>query len=439
MSSIKFQDPYYVEVDNAVLTSSDGSKNVDLKDYLISISIVEDIYSHFIHCELNIYDYESLSTSFPLLGEEYFRITFYTDKQEQTTYDFLMYKNIAGGFSDTNKMQYYTLVGVSLDKVIDSGLSISKSYSNLSYAGIVDKIFNDYFSKLNKRIFIEPTKGIQKFIVPGISPFQAVELCKKRSIPVKEPYSPYLFFQNQNGFFYTTFDGLYKSAAASDSTKILHSFVQKLPRSDIEERSVSPLDNLTLGDNSINDVISFDVVEKYNTIDKIKNNAFYGTTRYFDVTTKSFSVKEFNVNKYKNNYKLGNNGGEFNTGPFINNFLNAKSAGPLIPVNSARVFDGSTVDYFPDAYSSMQAYLELIIQERVNVNIYGDNKIKAGDSFNLGAILPNGKLDPTVGGSYLISTVKHLITFDTQPRYINSLECIRGNFMMPIGDIVNAR
>lgn len=440
MSSVKFQDPYYVEVVNATLISGDGQKNVNLKDYMLSISIVEDLFTPYIHCEINIFDHTSLATNFPLVGEEFFNITFYTDKEQQTTYNFLIYKNISGGFSETNKMQYYTLVGVSVDRIIDSGINFSKSFNGLSYAGIVDSIFNDYFSSLNKKIFIEPTKGVQKFIVPGISPFSAINLCRRRSVPVREPYSPYIFFQNQEGFNYVSLETLYRNALAKPESRILHSYVQKLPKANVEERSVSPLDNLTMGDNSINDVISFDVVEKYNTLDKVKNNVYSGTVSYFDITTKSFSLgKEHNINKNKNNFALGNSKGEFNTSSFIQKFLLGKTSGPVIPVDSARVFDGSTIDYLPDAYGSIKAYLELMIQERLFINIYGNNQIKAGDRFNFGAVLPNGALDPTTGGSYLISSLKHIITFETQPRYIIAMECIRGNFMLPIGEIVNAR
>lgn len=427
-------DSFHVNLESVILASRDGSKTLNLKDYIYSISIVEDVFSPFIHCEINVFDYNYISTKFPLIGEEFLSITFSADKQ-QTTFNFLVYRNSFGGFNDTNKMQYYTLFGTTLPYALDGAIKVSKSFSNLSYGEIVNNLFNSYFSNSQKIIKVEPTKGIHKFIVPGISPFSAISLCKKRSVSVKEPYTPFLFFENQEGYNFVSVNTLFGNSLQLPGAQIRHAFVNNLPGQDEKERSLSPLSTNVVAENTINDVLSFDVVDKYNTVDKLRHNVFYSSVRFFDLTTKALNTKEFKLSDSKNKFFLGN-GGEFNT-PFLTDELSRgfSISGPLTVVDTGRVFDQSSVDFYPDALASMNAYKELMLQERVTINIYGDNTIKAGDVFNFVAVLPTGKLDPTVAGNYLIISLKHLITIDSQARYIQALECVKGNYIDDIGGL----
>jgi len=426
------KDAFHVDLKSATLISGNSEKFLDLKDYILSISVVEDIFSPYVHCELNIFDYNYITTKFPLIGEEYFSLVFSSDGQEETKYDFLIYRNSLGGFNDTNKMQYYTLYGTTLPYAIDGAIRVSKSFNNQSYAEIVSNLFNDYFKKTIK---VEPTKGVQRFIAPGVSPFTAIDLCKKRSISVKEPYTPYVFFENQKGYNYVSVNALFNTSIRSPSSKILHYYVNTLNAGDDQERSLSPMSLNVVGPNALNDVLTFDIIDKYNTVDKMRNNVFYSSARFFDITTKSFSVKEFDLNKKKETFLLGN-GGEFNTPRFVQALSKGFSAsGPFTVVSTARAFDQSSVDFYPEAMASMNAYKELMLQERVSINIYGDSTMKAGDSFKFGAVLPTGKLDPTVSGNYLIISLKHIITIDSQPRHITAIECIRGNYIDDIGDI----
>lgn len=429
-------DNYSVDVQSIYITSLDGSKVLDIKSSVIAISIVEDIFSPYISCELSILDFNNIVNTFPLVGEEYLIINFQKEdagglETTQTSYTFLIYKQSKGGIGENNKFQGYVLNGVSIERFLDNSLNFSQSY-HASYGEMVRSIYNQYFSSSGKEVVVEPTKGIHKFIAPAVSPLTAINMIKKRSLSTKEPYSPYVFFQNQKQIVFSSINTLFSNAIQSARAKISHYYTNALLQQDT---SMAP--PLILGDNSVNDIISVSILNKYDSISKADSNVYSGTSKYFDLTTKAYVRRPFNFTEKKSEFFLGNPKGTETSASFADKLSGSGIGGPFSFTDIGTVVDGVSQDFYPEAKMSMIAYRELILQERIVINMYGNNNIKAGDAINLALTLPDGKIDPTLSGYHLISSVKHMITFDNQSTYMLSLECLKGSYIKKVEDLSN--
>lgn len=424
MDKAPFQDQTFVNLDSVMLVSGDGAKVLDIKNYVISISIAEDIFSPFITCEVNVVDFNQIAFNFPLVGEEFLVVNFWVDQEKPSSFTFNLYKNGGGGVSENNKFEVYTLYGITPEKLIDGTIRVSQSFRG-SYSEIAQRIFEENFSKFGKELTVEPSKGSHLYVSPNITPLTVIDLCRKRALSVKEPFTPYLFFQNQKGYYFTSIHNLFKDSTNRNRGNREHVYGLNLKEDGFR---TSHLSSYKVDGNRYNDVGAFGVVDKYNTLDKLTRNVFRATSKSFDLTTKAFIQKEYKLDSKGNNYFLGNNNGLPNSESFIRRFDGKGNAGPFIVTDVAREYDGSSTDFYPEYAASLNSYKELITQERLNISIYGDNTIMAGDAFNFTSFLPDGKVDPFVSGNYLVSSLKHVITIDSQTNYILALECLRGDF-----------
>jgi hypothetical protein len=429
-------DNYSVDVQNCFIVSADGTMVKVIKNNILSVNIVEDIFTPFIMCDIAIIDYNQLSETFPLVGEEYFIINFSKNsdngqESKQTSYTFLIHKQSQIGIGENNRFQGYVLHGISYARVADAATYFSQSYHQ-KYSTIAESIFNQYFSGIGKNIIVEPTKGVQKYVVPNITPLTAINRLRKRSISEKEPYTPFLFFENQESYFFVSVNTLFVNALTKQRANIRHYYVNALLTQGDKNTLTDP--TIIIGQNAINDIISLSVLHKYDTMSKSRNNTFSTTSKYFDLTTKAFVRVPFTLSEKQRSFFLGNQN-PTNTDSFRNKLEGVGIGGPYTITNIGRVAEGCSRDFYPEATSSINAYTDLLLQDRILVNLYGDNNFKAGDAINLAITNIDGKLDPTLAGNHLITRVKHMITFDTQPTYIISLECIKGSYITEIGSM----
>jgi len=429
--SDKTTDQYSVSVDSIYIVSADGSKPLDIKNFVLTISIVEDILNPFISCHVAVLDFDDIAASYPLLGQEYLIVNFTKEKggaYRQSSFTFLLYSQTKGGVGENNKFQGYILNGVTIERFRDKSLSFSRSFHD-TYSGMVSNIFDLYLKNTGKEISVEPTQSVQKYICPYLSPLKAIEVLRKKSVSQKEPYTPYLFFQNQERFVFQSYYTLFSNSLNNPSARKVHYYANF--------QSPLPTESNIVDTDRVNDILSISILNKYDTVRLMDNNALSSTTFLFDLTTKSYQRPSFSLSSKESKFEFGNRG-RFLKNSFTDQFEKIGSPGSYYVTDViGRYSDGSSKDPFPEAVSSMMSYLEIATHDRVVVNLFGDNNIKAGDAIQLGITGIQYKddklqLDPTLSGYYLISTVRHMITLDSQPRYMVSLECLKGNYLKDI-------
>ena len=415
--------PGKVEIQQAFVFNKLGMNSI--VNNLLTIDIYEDIYAPFVYCDILVIDYNKLSSGLPFIGEEFFQIEFKTENGETISYLFFLYQQDKGGIVSNNKAQGYTLHGVTIERAFDNAKTVSRAYKG-TYASIAGQIFDDYVKKDTGLEFnYQQTKSIARYIPPLISPLQAIEYCRRRAVPSNPPFTSYLFFRNARGYHFTSINGLF-NMAANQMEGVTHVFGSKSPDPQLsDEETVG-------GMQTRSDIIAFDPQAKYNTVDKIDRGAYNTISYSFDLTTKSFvQRKSFNLSKGKGSFVLGS-AGEFNTEEFLETFEDARCGVSYVPTDFSIELEGTQTDFYPDAVAEMNSYMHLVGQQQAGIIMYGDSSITSGQVINLLVYKPSDEetvpsIDETHSGAYLLSRVRHQLTFGTNNTYEIHATGIRGS------------
>lgn len=414
--------PGKVIIESATIYNSLNSNSII--NNLLSVDIYEDIYTPYVYCEILIIDYNKLASSLPLMGEEFFTIRFKTSEGQFISYTFYLYQQDNGAIMSNNKAQGYSLHGVTLERAFDATKTVSRAYKG-SYASIAGQIYDDFVKKdIGLEIEYEPSKSIVRYIVPQLSPLEAINYCKKKAIPNSGVYSPYTFFRNARGLHFISFNSLFQMAGNA-SENIIHIFGNSSsnPTSENEE--------IVGGSRTRTDIISFEPNSKYNSVNKIDRGTYNSLSYSFDLTTKQYILrKQFNLKDNKNKFQLGNSG-EFNSEQFLDTFTDTRCYVEYMPTDFSIELEGTQTDFYPDAIGEMNSYLGLFGQQEVSMLMYGDSNLTSGHVLTVGVYKPTDQniipeFDQTLSGNYLIARIKHSLIIGTQNTYELHITGIKG-------------
>ena len=209
MSEIKYAGE--VELTKLVLISSSGVA-IDLTELVITINMFESVFSHAMSGSILIGDTNNLAVNLPIIGQEYLRIKLNTPSLDDNAIDysenvFVIYK-IKKRVSD-GQMQVLELQFTSPEMLKSNRTRISKSYTNTVDNIAEDILTNERYLDTKKDLFIEPTTGIRRMVVPNLHPYDILTKLATESIS-KESGSPhYMFYENTRGLHFRSLQSLY--------------------------------------------------------------------------------------------------------------------------------------------------------------------------------------------------------------------------------------
>lgn len=394
--------------------------------YLLNIDIYEDIYSPFVYCDMVFIDYDEFTKEFPLTGEEYFVISYQSFGGKSVRYHFLLYKLDNVGMTTTNSAAGFVVRGITLERAFDSGKTISTAYT-----GTCSQIAAAIFDTINPndrgglQLNYEPSRGIDHFIPPQMSPLSAIGEMRARAVPLGEARSPFLFFRSSEGYFFQSMNGLYNTSAAKSAAQKVHRYVAATPSPEKDEES-----------KSFNaDIVEYDISEYFNTLSKIDDGGFNSHVYAFDLTTKWFGLRQaYNAVDHKNKFQLGGDG-MGNRSKFMSAFNNTRCSAHFVPVDMAREFMGTSKDTYPDFMGEMAGYMNLVSEHNVRYTIYGDSDVTAGQVMKI--LVPAARDYVRAGetqrsrsdmfsGSFLLTSVRHSLTFGENIQYYTVISGISG-------------
>ena len=177
MSEIKYAGE--VELQKLVLISSSGTA-IDLTELVININIYESLFSHAISGSILIGDTNNLAVNLPIIGQEYLMVKLNTpslegDKEsiDFTENVFVIYK-IKQREADGN-MQVLELQFTTPEMLKNNRVRVSKSYTETIDNIAEDILTNTKYIDSKKDLFIEPTVGIRRMVIPNLNPYHALK------------------------------------------------------------------------------------------------------------------------------------------------------------------------------------------------------------------------------------------------------------------------
>jgi hypothetical protein len=397
-----------VEVRTLIIVSERGT--TELRGSFVSASIYESIFTPGMVCDIKVLDMNDQLGQLRLSGDETILFEIYVLGSEVASYVFALHELSELENVGAQKGKMYTLKCVSEEAMYAKTNYVQKSY-NLLCSEIVQDIHTNYL-KSQKPLNIEATKSPQRIVIPNKSPYEAINMIKKRSVSEDEKSSLYVFFENrqneQQSFNFVTIESLFKQS----------------PVKYFQMSDASNIRFLRRGDDNI---IAFKIPNQFSSTEKI---AMGGPRR---VTTFNFTTWKFesrDVETSDSNFADGGAGTTVSES-FRNKYYNADiPPQSLIPVDISQ----RPETFIPESTPDLQAYVALLMQNSMKIKVIGDTTLTAGVTID--CELPNRRAttddtseDPLITGKFLVTRIHHRIgEVADKPRYTCSIEAIKGRY-----------
>lgn len=402
-------------IESVILISADGKKTQDITQYTTVIELFESVTLPCITGALTIVDTAGLAKEFPIHGVELIKLTYKPIIPGATTtyIELRVHEQKATTVSNNSKLQAYVLKCVDLDFFNSVKLYVEKAYKSQHSEMVVD-IVTRIMGVSSSSLFVEPTKGKQDLIVPGLNPYRAIDFVRLKSTSTQYEYAPYFFFRTINqGFIFSTLANLYQ--------KGFNKPVRRFTRFDT---FVSNKFEVVLPESEYNSIYNISFPRKFNNNEKVKRGAFSSRTNSFDIVTKQYlPPNDFKLaqSKIKGSIKGGYNA-------FVND-QQTPSVHHFIVVDTTKLptHEASTL-------GPKMSYMSLLSDDFITIDVHGDNRLSCGDIIEVEVPIINSTLDDssavdyeTLSGTYIITKVKHVMLKEMRTHFKTTLQLVRNS------------
>jgi hypothetical protein len=412
----------------------------DFSKMVVEINYFEDIYGPSISGNLILNDSNGFLNLLGFSGNDYLILSFgKPGLSEKINKVFRVYSvSNRGMVKDQN--ENYILNFCSEETALSEQYKVSKSYKNKKVSDIVkDIMFNQLSVRSDKFLTsnIEETKGTRDIVIPNLKPFEAISWLSTQAISnsSKTEGSPYLFFENYNGYNFKSLQSLYAGEIYN---------VYRYEPKNLADPNDSRVQDILI---ELSNVISFENISNFDTINSINNGGFANRLYAIDTVRQTYTVNDFDYWKYT----LKNQG--LNTFPIITNAKNRKGDSANTTYNSVvktattntgqTTFNSYIKSKSPDIKDILieqrlpyrTAQLSHLNTVRYKITIPGDPMMTVGlvIDFNLPdyRTVDDGDriMDIYYSGKFLVTAVRHII--NQENKFISILEISKESLKAP--------
>ena len=421
--------PGQCEIKNISITDHKKSVVVN-KDYpsakmlefVDTIDITESIFTSHIVADVTFNDGGNFKERFNISGDEEFIIEFQGYGSDVTLKYKLRVVEMSGVIPNSNlRSKVFKIRLASKELLIDSAHVVAKSYA-ASTRTILEDIIRKYLSS-NKKLFIEDTKDPQKMIIPYLSPFQAIDFVRQRSVSAKYKSSTFLFFETSEQYNFATIEGLLERGSKLELQKFM------------QQEDVSQ--NVKGSQSSVTDMESFRLFSNYTVKDLFnlnnyfKNGGLQTVVSQYDFTTKKYTSKLFqNKPSSRLFYEFSNAKNPDISNTLFSEYSKYGKKPLLIPFVKYKDTTNVTNNYVYDTIAERICYANLFTHEKTYVDIPGNTRIHAGTIIELeipkydGQNSKKGK-NTMDSGKYIVTSVRHSVKNADSSKYDSHLELMR--------------
>ncbi len=346
--------------------------------------------------EILLWDINDFLGTFNFCGDETVYISFGAPGGVECSYTLaldLISNSIETG---STKSKLYELHLTSEETLQSRCNFVTKNY-NTEISSIVQDIHQNYLMS-SKSLQIEPTQGQQNITIPGYEGFKGIDMVRRRAVSAQNQSSTYVYFENYLGYYFKTIEGMLQQSPIKTFTHV--------------DSVGSSIYNQTE-----NNILAYTVPQIASSIDRISMGSLKQRISTYNIRTRKYTYND--VEPPPSNY---------NSPAFTSKYGQNYGNHSFIPVDTAnRPFTGI------DSMTPPQlGFVGSLMQNQVNLKVYGDALVKAGDTVNL--LIPEYMnvtgpvgLDPQISGTFLVSRICRTIgTSQETPRYTDAVECLNG-------------
>ena len=344
---------------------------VDIAHFISALSFSESINSPTLIGRVLIADTFDFIHRIPLLGEEILYLEysdFFENRVRQT-----FYINSIDSLSPPDQGQgmglgYYLNIS-SIQYLLSVTNIIQKSYTGTT-SEIAQRIFNEYLDNDEHpaTLDIEDTTGTQVLVIPALSPFEAIDFCRRRSFSSDNKTSDFKFFTTkENKYKFITIEQL-----LTDTKSLAFSYFY-----DPALNATGGFENRSEAMSSIQSIV---FPQRFNFSEELLQGGVKNDIVEVDLLTKQYIHNEYNHLENLDQFKHHDDTfqSKIHTERFVEKYMSDV-------VTSNLIFKDFTRDtqYYKDILGpriSTQYYSDLIT---CDIEIYGRNDLSVGDTVNL--------------------------------------------------------
>ena len=377
---------------------SGETQGINLAPSFTSVEIDQSMYSPFVSMKIVVGAPMGLVENFGpggLQGEEFILVEFNTKARRM--FSMVFFVTHVDTTSDVlDQGQVATFNCVAIEKLYNDISTVNQSFkSTMSRAAqkiFQNKIVNNptarklgtvlnqssaFWSSTTNLEVIEHTQREEDFIIPGFTPFDAINFCLRRSYSSRSLSSYFLFYQTSQGFRYDSVE-----ARIQKGKQIVDGVVNEAKRA---KEGVDPtglfftnqhnagafMDAFSGGLNR--NIKSATRVSRPDTLQRLNEGAFFNNVRAIDFYGKNYTDTEFKIrNKYNGFERLGDK------------FSLSDSFVETVCENEEfdfQYFQDTTRrnQAFEKIIGSRLAYIDLLTTYGLNIVVPGDSEIVPGD------------------------------------------------------------
>lgn len=411
-------------------------QTLDLKSVVLEFNIFESLHNPFISGDLTIGDGLALTSVFPIVGQEFVDISFKTPDESVLKSVKVRFRvaSIENYEKSKNRTALYIIHLVSEEYFTNIQTRIMKSIRQKTISDMVSTVLTDFMGT-KKNVNKTTTDGLRTIVFPNMKPVKALNFLCREAKSVASKNSNYVFFENCDGFNFTTIDELItKKKSAVDTYYSTPKDWQKsgastrsqstTPSGGASRQSSKPFELTKINHFSFESLFNNDRVlamggweNTYSYIDPVfseySNQTTYDYLSNFNDLKQITSGSPGHLISTEKNHLI-------KTKQSMENYFMTNKSG-----------SGVDKDQKPDFFHLMKGSLGLLEDIVVNVNIPGDSDRRAGDIVRLnfpefgGTDDVIGKINRYVSGNYLVAAVRHIYN---DSGYSCVMQCVKNTY-----------
>ena len=401
-------------LDGVLIVGSSGIR-INVVDQVQEFNIYESIDTPYISGNMLLGDSAGISETLPLLGQERLLFKLRTPGRDGSVdfnnYHAIIY-NVEKRFTSSEREHVVMLNWTTVDHLKNIRTKISASFKG-TISDMVQKIIKDSnYLDSKKPLFIEPSKNIRKFVIPNLTPYQAINLIKTEAVSAEEGSPHYVFFETPNGYHFRSFDSLLGNKG---SLSVEH---KNTYRSQPPEQQ-NPGANVAT-------ILDWQVDDNCNSFLNTRLGMYASTLFYHDIFNKNIQKFEYDYMKDKVNRRNSMEQSQKKSGPIISQTV-LENKKMITEFPNAKVFvhpTGSNDLHTEGTDNNAEEWLQESMSRELErsyftlkIETYGDTNIMVGDLINI--VIPSNKplqapvtkasIEPILSGRYLITSLHHQI------------------------------
>ena len=406
--------------------SSQGQSNpkrISIRSLVTELNIYESLTNKTLSGNIVITDAQNIANHLPLTGFEEIEFKLFTpgtsrafDFTSATGHPMKIYK-ISNRQGLNPRTQIYVLNFASKEMITNEQVRVRTANENTIDNTVLSVVRNNL--KSDKTLILEETKGIRKFVMPRVRPFEALDILGKSAESKKYNTPGMLFYETAIGFQFKSYESML--ATSQTIARPVVALYRSIPANIRDEQGNRNVIK------EMQTVKNYQLNSQYDTLKNLRNGVYSSRVVSHDAYNKTFKESDFDyLTEYEKSFHTEHDGSGSKTNnkgilPLFNydkgkTFSDFPEGTLYFMSNTQKIHNTSeTPDYFdtfPKRLSQKLAFETM----NVSLDVPGFTGISCGDiiAFEMPAYEPVGTdnpfdNDPYLSGRYLIKAIRHSI------------------------------